>query len=148
MPGWHDAQVTALSDRDYEALARFRRSILMFTRAADALARGAGVSPTQNLLLLTIRAHTTGQDPTISSLADELQLRPHSVTELVQRAQRAGLVDVIANPADARSRCVRLTERGIDVLAEQFERGRSELYEARQRLLDDLRAVQEPSTEQ
>jgi len=135
--------VEPLSDRDYEALARFRRSVLLFTRAADSMAQRSGVSPTQNLLLLTIRGGTIGAAPTISALADELQLKPHSVTELVQRAQRAGLVDVFANPADARSRCVRLTDQGRAVLDEQFSRGRAELYEARQQLLDDLRAVQE-----
>ena len=51
------ASTTALSDRDYQALARFRHALRVFQRFSEDAARRAGTTPAQHQLLLAIRGH-------------------------------------------------------------------------------------------
>ena len=53
-------------------------------------ARAAGLTPAQHQLLLAVRGHDG--DPTIGDVAEHLMLRHHSAVELVDRAERAGLL--------------------------------------------------------
>jgi DNA-binding MarR family transcriptional regulator len=134
--------VDPLSDDEYIALARFRKAVRLFLGEAEQAARRAGVTLAQHQLLLAVRGVVGGRPPTISQLADELQLAVHSVSGLVQRAQRAGLVDVEPDPADGRVRMVRLTPAGDEVLGRLVQAHHEELHQARARLLEALRAVQ------
>src|SRR3954462_12099701 len=82
-----------LSSTEYQALARFRHALRVFQRFSEDAARAAGVTPAQHQLLLAIRGWDgSGDHPSISDLADQLQLKHHSAVELVQRATAAGLV--------------------------------------------------------
>ena len=60
-------------------------------------------------------------------LADRLQLRHHSVVELVNRAQKQGLVERAGHPDDARAVRVLLTEDGDRILARLSALHRDEL---------------------
>jgi DNA-binding MarR family transcriptional regulator len=106
-----------LSDADYRVLARFRFALRVFLRFSENAARGAGVTPKQHQLLLVIRGFPDGQ-PTISDVAEWLQLRHHSTVELVDRAVEAGLISRRADADDRRRQRVVLTESGAQVLAE------------------------------
>jgi DNA-binding MarR family transcriptional regulator len=53
----------------------------------------------------------------VRELADRLQLRHHSVVELVSRAQNEGYVERTADPDDARAVRVSLTEEGERLLS-------------------------------
>ena len=94
-----------LSDADFAELLRFRDALRRFLRWSEDRARAAGLTPAQHQLLLAIRGH--GAAPTVGEVADHLLLRHHSVVELVDRAERAGLVARTEDPDDHRA--VRLT---------------------------------------
>src|SRR5579862_1209146 len=66
-----------LNDAEYQVLARFRFALRVFMRFSEEAAREAGVTPSQHQLLLAIRGGPGGA-PTISDVAEWLQLRHHS----------------------------------------------------------------------
>jgi DNA-binding MarR family transcriptional regulator len=68
----------------------------------------------QHQLLLAVRGH--GSAPSVRDLADHLLLRHHSVVELVDRAERAGLVIRVADVEDHRIVRVHLTAEAEDRL--------------------------------
>jgi DNA-binding MarR family transcriptional regulator len=105
-----------LSDPEYQVLARFRFALRVFLRYSEEAARAVGVTPNQHQLMLAIRGFPSGQ-PTISDVAEWLQLRRHSVGELIDRAIEADLVQRQADSDDRRRQRLALTPRGADILA-------------------------------
>ena len=79
-----------LDDADYRRLLGFRDGLRRFLHWSEEQAKAAGLTPAQHQLLLAVRGHDGA--PTIGDLAEHLLLRHHSVVELVDRAERAGLV--------------------------------------------------------
>jgi DNA-binding MarR family transcriptional regulator len=132
---------TALSDRDYRALARFRHALRVFQRFSEDAARAAGTTPAQHQLLLAIRGFRGDGSPVIGDLAEALQLRHHSVVELVDRADTAGLVRRSTDPVDQRRQRVELTAAGRDVLEELSVVHRDELRRFRSEMFDVLREL-------
>jgi DNA-binding MarR family transcriptional regulator len=59
-----------------------------------------------------VRGHPALTGPTIGQAAEELCIRHHSVVELAQRAQDAGLIERIRDPLDHRQVHLRLTAHG------------------------------------
>ena len=88
----------SLDDADYERLLGFRDGIRRFLHWSEEQARATGLTPAQHQLLLAIRGH--GAAPSIGEVADHLLLRHHSAVELVDRAERAGLVERVHADAD------------------------------------------------
>lgn len=127
-----------LSDRDYQALARFRHALRVFLRFSEEAAREAGITPAQHQLLLAVRGFD-GSSPSTADVADMLQQSHHSVVELIDRAEAAGLVTRSADPADARRRLISVTPEGQDVLAGLASAHRAELRRFRHELDDVLR---------
>ena len=105
-----------LSDVDFAELLRFRDALRRFLRWSEDRARAAGLTPAQHQLLLAIRGH--GSAPTVGDVADHLLLRHHSVVELVDRAERAGLVARAEDPDDHRVVRLVLTRVGAARLGE------------------------------
>jgi DNA-binding MarR family transcriptional regulator len=130
-----------LSDRDYQALARFRHALRVFLRFSEQAARAASVTPSQHQLLLAIRGHGGDGPPVVGELAEALQLRHHSVVELVDRAEVAGLVRRLPDPEDNRRQQVLLTGHGGDVLEQLSTVHRDELRRFRAEMLDVLREL-------
>ena len=130
-----------LTDRDYQALARFRAGLRRFLAFSEAAARTEGITPTQHQLLLAIRGHPGEGDPSISDLADALQRERHSVVGLVDRAEQHGLVASVDDELDHRRRLVALTARGAQIIEHLSVRHRAELRgfeEDLARVLTDL----------
>lgn len=112
---WYDILVPAqvrLADRDYQRLLAFRTGLRRYLRWAEERAAEAGLTPAQHQLLLAIRGRSEPGDPTMTDLAAELLLRHHSVVELVDRAESAGLVRRRQDPNDHRIVRVSLTSAG------------------------------------
>ena len=105
-----------LSQADFAELLRFRDGLRRFMRWSEEQARAAGLTPAQHQLLLAIRGH--GGDPTIGDVAGHLLLKHHSTVELVDRAERAGLVRRASDADDHRIVRVRLSPKGERRLAE------------------------------
>ncbi len=91
-----------VSDVDYQRLLRFRTGLRRFERWSEEQAVAAGLTSAQHQLLLAVRGHPERRGPTVGELADYLVLRHHSVVELIDRAEAAGLVRRTSDPADRR----------------------------------------------
>lgn len=133
--GTDDAPAQPLTKADFEALARFRFAIRRYLRFSEEAVRRHGITPQQYQLMLAIKGFPGRDWATIAELADRLQLRHHSVVELVNRAQRQGLVARLPHPEDRRAVRVALTPAGEDLLARLVALHRAEL----QRVGDLLR---------
>jgi DNA-binding MarR family transcriptional regulator len=105
-----------LTKQDFEALARFRFGIRRYLRFSEETVRNQGLAPQQYVLLLALKGFPDRDWATVRELADRLQLRHHSVVELVDRVQAQGLVDRAAHPDDKRAVRVVLTAQGEAVL--------------------------------
>lgn len=92
-------------------MAEFRTALRRFLSETDDVARAHGLTPTRYDLLVMIKA-AGGGGVTISALAQRLSLAPNSVTELVDRAARAGLVQRGPDERDARATRVLVTQEG------------------------------------
>ncbi len=107
-----------LSDDDFARLLALRDGLRRFLHWSEHEARAVGLTPAQHQLLLAVRGH--GGPPSIGDIAEHLLLRHHSVVELIDRAERAGLVQRYDDARDQRVVRVRLTpaaERKLTALA-------------------------------
>ena len=99
-----------LTDEDFAGLLELRDGLRRFLHWSEDQARAVGVTGTQHQLLLAVRGH--GAPPSIGEIAEHLLLRHHSVVELVDRAERAGLVERFDDDVDQRVVRVRVTTEG------------------------------------
>jgi DNA-binding MarR family transcriptional regulator len=116
-----------LTKQDFEALARFRFGIRRYLRFSEEMVRRHGVTPQQYQLMLALKGFPGRDWALVRELADRLQLRHHSVVELVSRAQNEGYVERTADPDDARAVRVSLTEEGERLLGRLSALHRDEL---------------------
>ncbi|MFD7154202.1 MarR family winged helix-turn-helix transcriptional regulator [Kribbella sp. NPDC059898] len=117
----------ALTKADFEALARFRFGIRRYLRFSEQTVREHGLTPQQYQLMLALKGYPGRDWATLRELADRLQLRHHSVGELVDRAQAQELVRRDPHPDDARAVQVRLTPQGERALGRLSALHRDEL---------------------
>ncbi|MGH3776412.1 MAG: MarR family winged helix-turn-helix transcriptional regulator [Pseudonocardiaceae bacterium] len=116
-----------LTKQDFEALAQFRFGIRRYLRFSEETVRRDGLTPQQYQLLLALKGFPGREWATVRELADRLQLRHHSVVELVNRAQGQGLVERAADPSDGRAVRVLLTKAGARILVRLGALHRDEL---------------------
>jgi DNA-binding MarR family transcriptional regulator len=107
-----------LTKSDFESLARFRIGIRRYLRFSEETVRALGLTPQHYQLLLVLKGFPGRDWALIWELADRLQLRHHSVVELVTRAQQQGLVLRSPDPRDARAVRVELTASGEAILGQ------------------------------
>jgi DNA-binding MarR family transcriptional regulator len=105
-----------LSIADYQALAEIRYQIRRFLHFSEQAAREAGLVPQQHQLLLALKGLPAGRKATISELAERLQLRHHSVVELIDRLVERGLIKRLRDETDQRRVIIHLTPQGEQVL--------------------------------
>ena len=119
------------------ATASFRAALRRFLRRTEECARDNGITPRQYLLLLLVKGAPDGSETTtISDLVDRLALTQSTVTELVQRAEEAGLIARETSAADARVNLLRVTQEGDRRLLATY----AALGAERQHLLELLHA--------
>jgi DNA-binding MarR family transcriptional regulator len=135
-----------LSERDYRRLAAFRHALRLFLRFSEQAARAEGITTTQHQLLLAVRGWPHPDAPTISELAQQLQLKVHSTSELARRAETAGLVDIENDPDDHRRQRVTLTDVGLAKLRSLSVQHRDELRRFRLHLADLLDMLEDDPT--
>jgi DNA-binding MarR family transcriptional regulator len=118
---------------DVRRVASFRVALRAFQRETERVARDAGLTPQWYLLLLLVKGSEQGDEQaTVSELARRMRLAQSTVTELVNRAERAGLVRRSASNVDGRVAHVALTEKGEERFAASFRA-----------LADERRALQQ-----
>jgi DNA-binding MarR family transcriptional regulator len=121
------AEPDGLTKADFEDLARFRFGIRSYLRFSEETVRRDGLTPQQYQLMLALKGFPGREWATLGELAERLQLRHHSVVELVDRAQKQELVERVPHPADARAVQVQLTESGQHALSRLSALHRDEL---------------------
>jgi DNA-binding MarR family transcriptional regulator len=116
------------------AVAEFRAALRSFLRQSERIARRSGLTPQRYLLLLMIKGAPDGSElSTVTELARRLQLAQSTVTELVSRAEEAGLVAREQSGMDGRVAHLRLTgegERRLRACLTTLETERRQLREA------------------
>jgi DNA-binding MarR family transcriptional regulator len=104
------------------SVAEFRVALRRFLHQTERVARDCGLTPRWYLLLLLIKgAPDLSERSTVTELAERLYLAQSSVTELVDRAEEAGLVRRVPSAADGRVAHLRLTAEGEQRFAEAFQ---------------------------
>jgi DNA-binding MarR family transcriptional regulator len=102
---------------DYRNAAALRAALRRFSRHSERIAREEGLTPQQFLLLLMIRGAPDGTErATVTDLAERLQLTQSTVTELVRRAEDAGLVARERSVDDGRVTWLQLADEGCSRL--------------------------------
>jgi DNA-binding MarR family transcriptional regulator len=106
---------------EYVRVADLRAALRRFLRRTEKVARASGLTPQRYQLLLMIKGAPDGsQRSTVTELAERLQLAQSSVTELVGRAEEAGLIAREPSGLDGRVALLRLTAEGEQRLARAF----------------------------
>jgi DNA-binding MarR family transcriptional regulator len=106
---------------DVQRTASFRVAMREFQRGSERVAREAGLTPQWYLVMLLVKGSERGdQRATVGELARRMQLAQSTVTELVNRTERAGLVRRTASNVDGRVAHIALTKEGEERFAASF----------------------------
>lgn len=81
-----------LSEEDLVSLALFRRSLRAFLAFSENACAEVGITMQWYQALLTIKTYKGTAEISIGELAEELMIKNHSATELVNRLENAGLI--------------------------------------------------------
>lgn len=110
------ARSTSRTRVNYRALADFRYEIRRFLRRSEDAARREGLEPQHHQLLLALKGMPSDAEPTISTLAERLQINHNSAVGLVDRLERRGLVSRRRDETDQRRVLIDLTPSGEAIL--------------------------------
>lgn len=100
-------------------LAEFRFQLRSFLSFSEVASEACGIATQQYQLMQVIGSLPPGAQASISYIADRMILRHNSTVELVDRAEKAGLVQRRNDEKDLRRSLVQLTAHGR-VLLEQL----------------------------
>ena len=100
-----------------EELAEFRFRLRRFLSFSEMAAEAVGISAQQYQLLQVIASAPAGWPASISYVAERMVVRHNSAVELVDRAERSGLVRRVADEIDHRRSLVEVTGRGSELLS-------------------------------
>lgn len=130
-----------VTDKDYAALATFRRALRQFLAFSESAAREAGIPPQQHQALLAIKGRAGGPAVTVGKLAQDLLVAPHTAAELVDRLVQAGLLTKSRVPTERRRVELSLTDRADDVLRSLSKTHLKELRAIGPLLIKQLQAI-------
>ncbi|HEY5382251.1 MAG TPA: MarR family transcriptional regulator [Acidobacteriaceae bacterium] len=132
--------------RGLKELAEFRFCFRQFLSFSEVASERYGIQAQQYQLLQVIAAAPSSELASVSYLAERMVLRHNSTVELVDRAERAGLVQRHSDEHDLRRSIVRLTPRGAEILRHLVAEHLDELAKHGERLIRATRAVNEASS--
>jgi DNA-binding MarR family transcriptional regulator len=132
------------------AIADFRSALRRFLRHSERIADRHGLTPQRHLLLLMIKGAPDGSERlSVGAIADRMQLGENTTTELVNRAEKAGLVQRERSSDDGRVVYLRLTktgERRLGGVLGELEADREELEQALLSLTRSFQQTAPPRT--
>ncbi len=115
--------MTGLTTHEFMAIAGLRAALRVFMRQSEQMARRSGLTPQRYMLLLMIKGAPDGSErSTVTELSERLQLAQSTVTELVRRAEDAGLLEREQSTSDGRVVFLHLTKEGDRRLADMAEK--------------------------
>ena len=130
-----------MTSAEFRALAEFRYRIRLFLSGSEDAARAAGLESQQYLFLLALRGLPVAREASIQELAERMQLRHHSVVELVDRLERRSLLRRERSRDDRRRVIVHLTPRGEKIITRLARQRIAELRTAAPTLVRSLAVV-------
>lgn len=98
-------------------MAAFRYQLRRFLAFSSNEAKLAGLAPQQYQALLAIKGHAGSEQITVGELAEQLLIRRHTATELVNRMASANLVERVQGAGDNRRVEILMTPKADDILA-------------------------------
>lgn len=129
-------------------IAEFRYQLRKFLNFSETASEEAGISAQQYQLLQAVAVVPAGQECSISYLAERMVVRHNTAVELVDRAERSGLVERVADESDHRRSLVRITDKGGEMISRligphlaEIEANGPDLIRTLQRLLGDRAAM-------
>lgn len=105
-----------VTDEQYQRLLQFRTALRHFDQWSREAAESHGLTHGQHQLMLAIRGSSAKGGPTVGEIADALLVKPHTATELIDRATELDLVERVRDLADGRRVRLQLSAHGTDVL--------------------------------
>jgi DNA-binding MarR family transcriptional regulator len=135
----------AMTAAEFRALAEFRYQIRIFLNGSEEAARNADLEPQQYMLMLALRGLPAGTEPSIREVAERMQLRHHTIVELVDRLEKRQLMRRERAKADRRQVILHLTPRGERILTKLAKQRISELRTSAPALVRALTAVIKPT---
>lgn len=125
----------AVSEREYARAAELREALRLFQRRTEEVTHALGLTPRTYQLLLMLKTARNGDGrATPPELEERLQLGKSTVTELVLRTEKRGLVLRELDRERGRGISVALTSTGARRLAAAV----ADLGDERKRLVDIL----------
>jgi DNA-binding MarR family transcriptional regulator len=132
---------TTAADAPLRTLAEFRYELRRFLLFSESAALEAGLHPQQHQLLLQVAGAPGTAMVTIAYAAERLGLKHNSTVELVDRSEREGLLERIADNDDRRRAILHVTRKGRHVLHRLANDHARELNEMAPRLVKALRHI-------
>ena len=126
-----------LKDEDFRTQAAVRAAIRGFAHFTEKVVQGAGLTPQQHQVLVSLCA-AEGGELSIGELANKLMLRHHSVSGLADRLEALGLVDRARGKEDRRIVVLRLTDKARALMGSLSHIHREELRRIRPLLISLL----------
>ena len=137
-----DTMIETYDQARLKSLAEFRFQMRKFLSFSEVASERCGIPAQQYQLMQVIAAMPDGRQASITYLAERMILRHNSTVELVDRAERAGLVQRESDPTDMRRSLVQLTPEGKKILQRLVGEHLSELAPRCEHLIDALRDLQ------
>jgi DNA-binding MarR family transcriptional regulator len=125
-----------LTELEYLALGEFRYQLRRFLRHMEEETRLMGANPQQYQLVLAIKGLPKGIVPTISQLAERMQLNHNSMVELVDRCEEQNLLRRNRSNDDRRQVALSITSEGEALLRKLGVAARQELQDSGPALVD------------
>jgi DNA-binding MarR family transcriptional regulator len=123
-------------------LAEFRYQMRKFLSFSEMASERCGIGAQQYQLMQVIAAMPPGQQASITYLAERMILRHNSTVELVDRAERSGLVRREHDEKDLRRSIVQLTAQGEVLVRKLIAEHLSEIAPRAEHLIEALKSLQ------
>ncbi len=127
-----------LTDPEYLALGEFRYQVRRFLRHMEEATRALGANPQQYQLVLAVKGLPKAETPTISRLAERMQLNHNSMVELVDRCEEHNLLRRNRSGDDRRQVTLSITPEGESLLRKLGAAARQELRDMGPTLVDAI----------
>jgi DNA-binding MarR family transcriptional regulator len=122
--GWAQAA------RGMAAITSVMRAHQLFLARANEALRPFDLTFPRYEVLAWLVWQTDDGSLSLKELSELSQVTPATITKAVDRLERAGLIDRVPHPTDARTTLARITRRGRRVVAQSTEALNAQVFEA------------------
>lgn len=103
------------SETAHKLFFRLYQTMNLSLRTASKLLKKVGMSPQQWSILDSLSRPDLREGMTVNGLVEYLMVSRQSLNGVLKRMEQSGYIDRVVNPADHRSRKIKLTDQGRKV---------------------------------